>query len=510
MLHSRSDAMSGSAPAYVLFVLIFSVVSCFFSVHDAHASGPPKLSTIPHLDIKSVEKSMIDFQLRGLVQRSGLDSSSRRSGDTLMGPIGREAPFGTWASFEPARKVKPLPQAPSSGRESPGSRGLVHPIVDRPFGKPAPLKPLLTGGANYRFGREERTGGLLMDFFLPARLSGSSSVFLESRSEYQRSLAKFPPSPDRRFDLGLGLGWRKVWDGGVMIGTNAFLDASRLDGDWYSAPGFGIEFASHSRDRVWDAILNVYRGGGIDLKVGRTFPVLEDRLDMRLYVEKYRFFDGEFILGHKGGVELSSPNRFVTISYAYGQDSRDPEYHAVSCSLAIPFSLDKILSGKNPIEIPDPSGRETRYSERLKSEGVKRARRIPDTVVEARRTPQGRRWTTPGKLSDSMFWASKPSKSETQTAKTEKADTTAAHKSKDCCSEKTEKVDKKTSSGPGLLDLLLGGPKGSCVVLGTICLAGATYLGGDYTYRNAFGPFELEPHELDRIKQEMPKSRRKK
>jgi hypothetical protein len=33
----------------------------------------------------------------------------------------------------------------------------------------------------------------------------------------------------------------------------------------------------------------------------------------------------------------------------------------------VPFSLEKIFSGKNPFELPDPPGKETRYTERLKS-----------------------------------------------------------------------------------------------------------------------------------------------
>jgi len=44
----------------------------------------------------------------------------------------------------------------------------------------------------------------------------------------------------------------------------------------------------------------------------------------------------------------------------------------------------------------------------------------------------------------------------------------------------------------------------------TIGLLVLTYVGGDYLYRNAFGPFELEPHEIERIKQEMPNRPRRK
>ncbi|MFH1113331.1 MAG: hypothetical protein V1792_05370 [Pseudomonadota bacterium] len=36
-----------------------------------------------------------------------------------------------------------------------------------------------------------------------------------------------------------------------------------------------------------------------------------------------------------------------------------------------------------------------------------------------------------------------------------------------------------------------------------------SYLAGDYANRNAFGPFELEPYEWERIRKEMPKKRRR-
>lgn len=284
-----------------------------------------------------------------------------------------------------------------------------------------------------------------------------------------------------------------------MVGTNVFWDTSRLSGDWYSSPGFGFEFASHSAQGVWDLILNFYRGGGIDLKAGYTFPVWEDRLDMRLYAEKYRFFDGDFILGSKGGVEISSPDRFLTLSYAYGQDSRDPQYHLAACSLTVPFSLEKIFSGKNPFEMPVPPGRETRYTERLKSEGVKRAWRSPDTVVEARHTPQGERWTTPGKLAD-LSWSWKPT---TETAKSAKEDPTPPRQAKDCRCEQADKTGSDIRLVSSLLSWFLGTGPGTA-----LCLGAATYAGGDYAYRNAFGPFEIEPYELEQIKQEMPKRKR--
>jgi hypothetical protein len=360
----------------------------------------------------------------------------------------------------------------------------------------------LAGGAIYRTAGEDRDSRFTMDFFIPIPLSSSSALFFESRAEYQDLFSRFRSPSDHRLDFGFGLGWRKVSESGLMFGTNVFWDASRLYGDWYSSPGLGFEMAIHGAGGMWDVMLNFYRGGGIDLQTGFTFPIWEDRLDMRIFAEKYRFFDGEFILGSKGGVEISSPNRWLSVSYELGQNSRYPEYHAIACSLTVPFSLEKVFSGKNPFEFPVRPDPDLRYSERLKAQGVKRAWRQPGTVVEARSTPQGERWTTPGKLSDTILWSTKrDTKSETASNDNSKT----CRKPKDCSCEQPKKEEEERSLGSSLLSWMLGTKTG-----GTILAVGATYLAGDYAYRNAFGPFEIEPEEMERIKQEMPKKPRRK
>ena len=148
---------------------------------------------------------------------------------------------------------------------------------------------------------------------------------------------------------------------------------------------------------------------------------------------------------------------------------------------------------------PDP---DLRYSERLKAQGVKRAWRQPGTVVEARSTHQGERWTTPGKLSDTILWSTKrDTKSETASNDNSKT----CRKPKDCSCEQPKKEEEERSLGSSLLSWMLGTKTG-----GTILAVGATYLAGDYAYRNAFGHFEIEPYEMERIKQEMPKKPRRK
>jgi hypothetical protein len=343
---------------------------------------------------------------------------------------------------------------------------------------------------------------LALDFLLPARLDSNNSLFFESRAEYQDACLHLWRSFDHRFDLSLGLGYRRVWQEGPMVGANAFLDTSRLDRDWSSALGFGFELALPFKSGVWDASLNFYQGGGVDLKTAYTIPVSDDRFDLRFNIDKYRFFDGEFILGWKGGVEISTLDRFIAVSYEYGQDSKNPEYHVIGCAVAVPFRLENIFSGKNPFELPVLPGEGRLYRERLQSDGVKRAWRKPDTVVEARNTPQGRRWTAPGKLADSLWSSSKPAAHADTTRKEEPR---PCQPSRDCECKEAKKSDKEDNTLCCLLKLLFGTSVGQ-----TTLAVGAAYLVGDYAYRNAFGPFELEPYELERIRQEMPKSRRRK
>jgi hypothetical protein len=472
------DATSSSIPARHLLILTF-FLSLLLFIHDTHARGTPEQTA--ESPFSSMEPMRFeDFLSRG----SPVTDMSSPDLDNLALPM-KSIDLGL-----------PLGETGFYGLP-PDSTWTTHRITSKPPRESLLSKAILSGAAVYRSAREDSDARVTLDFVLPARFD-TSSFFLESRADFRNPCSRSLHSGYRGFDLGFGLGWRKVWEEGLMLGTNAFWDASRLSGDWYSAPGFGFEFAKHSQHGIWDIILNVYRGGGIDLEGGFTFPIWDERLDLRVYAGKYRFFEGDFILGSKGGVQISSPNRFLAVSYEYGQDSTTPEYHALTCSLTVPFSLEKLFSGKNPFELPDAPSTGKRYVERLKSEGVKRAWRKPETVVEARNTPQGERWTTPGRLTDSILWSKKPA---TEPEKTANAESKMCYQ-RDCCRcscSRCNCYDKKSddeSSEKGLWN--------------TIGLLVLTYVGGDYLYRNAFGPFELEPHEIERIKQEMPNRPRRK
>lgn len=515
----RPDETSGSVPALLLLVLVLPVVVGLTAVLDVRARGPSQYPTVPLPDIDWLKKTRIeDFLERGVPDTGFPFSFQWNPGNFFKGPVSLDAPFADASSScftfggslanaskektaeETAKAKEPLTSWHRS-RSSPTNSRINFLSTDKPLKSLGWIKPTVAGGAIYRWGGDDRDSRVTMDFLFPTLLGSSTSLFFESRAEYQDVCSHLMRSVDHRFDLGVGLGLRKEWHDRVMCGINGFWDTSRLHGDWYSSPGLGFELALYSLDRRWDLLLNVYRGGGIDLTTGFTVPICEDRLDMRVHIDKYRFFDGELILGWKGGVEISSPDRLLAVSYEYGKDSNMPEYHAIACSVTVPFRLENIFSGTNPFELPEPPLRETRYRKRSQSEGVKRAWRRPETVVEARNTPQGARWTTPGKLADTFGSSSKPM---TKTCGTVRNDDDACRRSEDCKCEHAKTED--TNGALGSLALLLLERSGA---LSAIKALGATYLLGDYAYRNAFGPFELEPYEVDRIRQEMTERQRR-
>ncbi len=532
MSPSRSDASKGPVYLQLVIILAFFFILSFSFIHDAQAGGPSEQGPI-------VSPGGIEAPGAMRADRIGRHRRAQRV-PSLTTPRDPDnfltRPMTSWKTLQGEAPSIRFPGRASLARTCKKSlradRYLMKPLVPLEGGsgpsvitrrgswtrteslrQEVPLGMTLVGGVGYRSGAEETGSRFSMDLVLPARTRGGSLLFFESRAEYRDPLLRPANDSNRRFDLGIGGGWRNVWSDRVMFGVNGFLDTTRLDGEWYSSPGFGMEFAVATSRSIWDLTFNMYRGGGIDLKGGVTVPIMEESLDMRLYAEKYRFFDGEFILGSKAGVQISSPGRLVALTYEYGQDSRNPGYYAVGCSLTVPFCLEKIFSGKNPIDLPTAKSRAALQATRLRSDGVKRAWTSPDTVAEVRRTPQGRRWTTPGRLTDTIFSTKKTSDSASVTPKAQSRD--VCERRKDCCErgkeqKKEEKRDEKGSLGGSLIGALLAGSAVSNTIFVTSCFTGATYLTGDYLYRNAFGPFELEPYELEEIGREMPKKGRRK
>ena len=512
---SRSGVPVSVYSSYPHVILIVSTILILLPIH--HATADHSLESHPLVPFQKIDtpgKAIMEALLLGRYpefDRMGLprlDPESVYRKPFPRRPMSFETSFPSlWPGDDLLRKIvkatsklgvvkKKRSSSSDSDKKSAKTvkrRTRASASVSQP---PVPVNPSLYNSAMFYTGEEKQTGRFAMDLFLPAHMGTSSLLFLESRAGYEHGVSELPGAAHRRVDLDLGLGLRKVWDDRVMVGTNTFLDTSRLYGEWSFSPGFGVEFAWAPSGLVWDTALNVYRGGGIDLKSSLTFPIVYQHLDMRLYAEKYRFFDGDFILGSKGGVEISLSNRLLAVSYEYGQDSRNPKIQAVACSLSVPFSVEKIFSGENPFGPLEHKSRAARYAQRLKSDRVKRTWSSPATVVEARHTPQGKRWTTPGRLTDTTLWSTKESPDEDKSR--------GSKRSKDTCRECNRCCEREEEEGSSLGAWLVSTRIGQ-----VICAVGATYLGCDYAYRNAFGPFELEPYEIERIRKEMPKRLRR-
>lgn len=343
-----------------------------------------------------------------------------------------------------------------------------------------------------------------MDLLVPVGLGNSGAVFLETSTRYGPVHSMWHDSIDTRVDASVGIGARKAWKDS-FLGVNAFWDRTRLDGKWLSSRGVGTELIlSPAPERYCDLSLNLYQGGGVDAQLGYMFPVLDKGLDMRLKVEKYRFFDSDFVLGWKAGFDLLSADRTFALTYEYGQDSRRPSYHAVGCSLSLAFQLENIFSLKNPFLEPDPFRPGERTMEAKLSSQVKRAWRQPGTVVAARSTPQGKRWTTPGKVR----WTRDDKPKESEIGREEK--NRCSERVIDGCCEKPrgrndwdEQYCTKQLCDRGRST---GEKDGFKCTLGKDCLgkicAAVVWGASEYLYRWTFGPYELNSEERERIRME--------
>jgi hypothetical protein len=239
---------------------------------------------------------------------------------------------------------------------------------------------------------------------LPVRLWESTALFAEGRAGFENTAFDGLQVRDGRVDYGVGGGYRTIWFNGWLFGVNVFWDRAFLDHDWYTSTGFGFESdLALGKNDTLDMSLNLYRGGGADLETGYTFPVLNDHADFRIMAGKYRFYDGEFILGWKAGFDLATPDRTFAIAYEFSQDSRHPACHAVGLQASLAFSLENLFHGKNPFLTPDPTYPGRRDIQSRLSSNVERSWRHPDSVVRARNTPIGNKWTTPGRIRNPLW-----------------------------------------------------------------------------------------------------------
>ncbi|MEW6347459.1 MAG: hypothetical protein AB1646_00225 [Thermodesulfobacteriota bacterium] len=329
--------------------------------------------------------------------------------------------------------------------------------------------------------------------------SPGAAIFGEANAQIADLCAPDRDSRTRRLDLSLGGGGRALCGGRTLLGANYFFDASRINTTWYSSAGFGFEavfLVSKYSFKTLDVNLDFYKGGGVGVEVGYTVPVLQNICDLRTKVSKYRFHDGDFYVGWKAGVDLATPTRALAVTYEVGQDRNHQFGHTVGCSVSVPLSLGNLVRGRNPFAADSPTKPRQRDLRPALGHPVKRERHQPESVVAARNTETGKKWTVPVSLNygkDSwpvsgdlvLWWGRKTEDNWDKYWKTRstcrKLQNEGCAKWIDCeCDRCCPECYKKRS-------LLITNPWWWAV--GGASLVG---LGVEHSYRCAFGPFKTD------------------
>jgi hypothetical protein len=251
----------------------------------------------------------------------------------------------------------------------------------------------------HTFDQSRNYGRFALDFLFPFRTVNTNTYFAEFHGEFEHPDYLRPSS--HRTDLSLGLGQRLIGNGDFLLGVNAFVDTSSVYDKWYWSGGVGFETAlnisktSNYPFGALDLSLNLYKGGGLDLESGVSL-LLGDHFDLRLNLAKYRFYDGDYILGWRGGADLRASGGLFGLKYEFGQDRVNSSYHTIGASLCVPLQLENLLEGKWPFSYPNSFLRRGLHFEDLAKGNVTRNWRQHQTVVTARPTLGA--WEAPGKV----------------------------------------------------------------------------------------------------------------
>jgi hypothetical protein len=264
------------------------------------------------------------------------------------------------------------------------------------------LLPTITNleyGAFYSFGNNVRSTRLISDYFQPIRLSPDSLAFIETRSEVLNFRQRPSSGSNYRWDQFFGGGLRKIVGTSSFVGVNGFFDMSRLFGTWHSSGGAGLEIAaitpgSGAVDLSFNyygpllkknGILNTVRnhGGGYDIDVGYSHPLLNYAVDLRLKFTAYRFDIGTPLHGWKTGADLTSRCGAFTARYEYGRDEMNGAYHTVGGFVNIGFDSDKLLNFEIPFSYPEAIFNSPRNLRSLLNRRVNRAWHQPSAPLSA-------------------------------------------------------------------------------------------------------------------------------
>ena len=247
--------------------------------------------------------------------------------------------------------------------------------------------PNLQAGYIYYGGKNRRVGHLTLDYILPMRLDKDSILLGLAHSEFQVFSRNSSSVPHDQVFIAVGGGYRTVLRQRVIVGVNGFYDLNRFADQWLSSGGAGLEIALllYGQDALdvncnWygdlsdnEFVVNEFRDGpaNFDLQVGYSHQLYNEGPDMRLYGTGYTFDDKTSVLGWQAGVEIKSADGVLALKGETAYDQVNESYYTVSASVNLGFRLENLLTGRNPIEMPERLFNSPRNFDRL-TEKVRR------------------------------------------------------------------------------------------------------------------------------------------
>lgn len=308
----------------------------------------------------------------------------------------RQTPYSSLPSVAPGMvPLNPMGRPPNSVVVPRGSDSIT--ISSGMFQNFLPKIPNLEFGYMYTFGTKIRAGTASVDYVLPLRLDGNSTVFGEAHGEFQSLAIDEPWSMNSSTALSFGGGVRRMIGRQGIIGLYSFFDTAKLSGHWYSSGSVGAELAAliGNQDAI-DINFNWYGQAlthsffsnsfgytlatdpalfgtsNFDYSVGISHELYEGGPDFRLSVTGYKIDTGSDVQGYQAGAELKSRDGVFVLKYDVGHDHTNKTYQSIAAFLNMGFQLENLAYGKSPIVMPEPLFRSPRNIARLADEKAKR------------------------------------------------------------------------------------------------------------------------------------------
>jgi hypothetical protein len=211
-----------------------------------------------------------------------------------------------------------------------------------------------------------------IDLMLPVYGNNNFLFFLNTNSK---------ASDENDYEQNLGLGMRGIINDQVILGVNAYYDYLRSQSDFdYHQWGVGAEILTKWVDvrgnyyepfgtthnflptdsPYWFGSSNVFYHEdveealkGWDAELGVLIPGISNYIETRVFGGGY-WYDSEFLKDNDiSGVRVRGeirPADFLNINVEYRDDDFFGSNTYAGAYLDIPFSLEKLLTGKNPFE----------------------------------------------------------------------------------------------------------------------------------------------------------------